>query len=190
MGILTSIVRCIDRLNEWVGVVSGYIALIMVLVVTTDVIMRYAFNTSFVAIQELEWHLFGVLFLMGAGYTLLVDGHVRVDIFYQRLSPKGQAWINLIGVLIFLLPGCYLVLVTSWNFFHVSYIMGEGSPDPGGLPARWVLKFFIPLGFSLVTLQGISMGIKAFLEIIGKPYCCSPPEDMLGATSMTKGEDA
>jgi len=170
MGVLTGIIRVIDRINTWVGKLAGYIALLMVLVVTTDVIMRYAFDTTFVAVQELEWHLFGVLFLLGAGYTLKVDGHVRVDVFYQNLSPKGKAWINLIGVLFFLLPGCYLVLDTSWQFFDMSFVINEGSPDPGGLPARWVLKFFIPIGFALVTIQGISLGIKSYLEIIGKPY--------------------
>lgn len=170
MGVFTGIIRYIDRLNTWVGKLAGIVALLMVLVVTTDVIMRYAFNTTFVAVQELEWHLFGILFLIGAGYTLMVDGHVRVDVFYQRLSPKGQAWINLIGVIFFLLPGCYLVLDTSWSFFEMSLRVNEGSPDPGGLPARYVLKAFIPIGFFLVTLQGVSMGIKAFLQIIGKPY--------------------
>ena len=179
MGILIGIIRCIDKLNAWVGVLAGYVALLMVLVVTTDVIMRYAFNTSFVAVQELEWHLFGIMFLLGAGYTLLVDGHVRVDVFYQRLSPKGQAWTNLIGVLLFLLPGCYLVLATSWKFFAVAYVIGEGSPNPGGLPARYVLKFFIPLGFSLLALQGISLGIKSFFEIIGQPYVSDTQHTML-----------
>lgn len=189
MGILTNIVRHIDRLNTWVGKLAGYVALLMVLVVTMDVIMRYAFNTTFVAVQELEWHLFGVLFLIGAGYTLLVDGHVRVDVFYQRLSPKGQAWINLAGVLFFLLPGCYLVLDTSVQFFEMSLRVNEGSPDPGGLPARYALKAFIPIGFFLVTLQGISMGVKAFLEIIGKPYDNDIQEDTLGHSSMTEGEE-
>jgi len=170
MGILTGIIRCIDRLNTWVGKLAGCVALLMVFVVTTDVIMRYAFDTTFVAVQELEWHLFGILFLLGAGYTLLVDGHVRVDVFYQRLSPKGQAWINFIGVLLFMLPGCYLVLDTSWQFLSMSYVIGEGSPDPGGLPARWALKAFIPIGFVLIALQGISLGIKSFLIIIDKPY--------------------
>jgi TRAP-type mannitol/chloroaromatic compound transport system permease small subunit len=170
MGILTGIIRCIDRLNTWFGKLAGYVSLLMVVVVTTDVIMRYAFDTTFVAVQELEWHLFGVMFLLGAGYTLLVDGHVRVDVFYQRLSPKGQAWTNLLGVVLFLLPGCFLVLDTSWQFFSMSYAIGEGSPDPGGLPARYVLKSFILIGFILVTLQGISMGIKAFLTLMDTPY--------------------
>ncbi|CCH49125.1 TRAP transporter small permease subunit [Pseudodesulfovibrio piezophilus] len=170
MKILNCIVRYIDRLNTWVGTLAGYISLLMVLVVTTDVIMRYAFNITFIAVQELEWHLFGVLFLIGAGYTLMVDGHVRVDVFYQRLSRKGRAWINLLGVLLFLLPGCYLVIKTSWQFFEMSLHVNEGSPNPGGLPARYVLKFFIPFGFVLVMLQGVSMGIKSFLEIMGRPY--------------------
>lgn len=170
MGVLTGIIRCIDGLNRWVGKLAGYVSLLMVLVVTGDVIMRYAFDTTFVAVQELEWHLFGVLFLIGAGYTLLVDGHVRVDVFYQRLSPKGQAWINLIGVLFFLLPGCFLVLDTAWQFFSMSLAINEGSPDPGGLPARYVLKSFIISGFILVALQGVSMGLKAFLTIIDKPF--------------------
>lgn len=196
MGILNGIVRIIDRINTWVGKAAGYIALLMVIIVTTDVIMRYAFDTTFVAVQELEWHLFGVLFLMGAGYTLMVDGHVRVDLFYQRLSPKGKAWINLIGVLFFLLPGCYLVLETSIQFFEMSYRINEGSPDPGGLPARWALKFFIPLGFSLVTIQGVSMGIKAFLTLIGKPYDDGCQEDLAPGTpsekscETAKGEEA
>jgi len=97
MGVIYGIIRSVDRINTWVGKLAGFVALLMVFVVTTDVIMRYAFDMTFVAVQELEWHLFGVLFLIGAGYTLMVDGHVRVDLFYQRLSPRGQAWINFIG---------------------------------------------------------------------------------------------
>lgn len=182
MGFLKSVIRCIDAINGWVGKISGGIALLMVLVVTTDVIMRYAFDTTFVAVQELEWHLFGILFLLGAGYTLMVDGHVRVDVFYQRLSPKGQAWINLLGVIFFLLPGCYLVLDTSWQFLSMSFVINEGSPDPGGLPMRWILKSFIPIGFALVTIQGISMGLKAFLILRDDPY-----DDGCGDT-MTVGE--
>jgi len=142
----------------------------MVMVVTTDVAMRYLFKKSYVFVQELEWHLFGVLFLLGAGYTLLHDGHVRVDIFYQRFSPKQKAWLNLLGTLLFLLPGCYLVVTTSYNFFWNSWSIHEGSPDPGGIPARYFLKSAIPIGFTLVALQGISLGIKSFLTIIGKPY--------------------
>lgn len=139
----------------------------VVVVVFVDVVMRYAFNTSFVFTQELEWHLFAFIFLMGAGYTLLKDGHVRVDIFYQSMSAKSQAWINLLGVLFFLVPGCVMIIATSLSFVSNSWSVMEGSPDPGGIPYRFLLKACIPAGFILVLLQGISLGIKSLLVIVG-----------------------
>jgi TRAP-type mannitol/chloroaromatic compound transport system permease small subunit len=142
-------------------------ALVM-LVVFVDVVMRYAFNTSFVFTQELEWHLFAFIFLMGAGYTLLYDGHVRVDIFYQRLSPKAQAWIDFVGVLLFLIPGCVMVIATSWSFVANSWAVMEGSPDPGGIPYRFLLKACIPAGFTLLLLQGVSLWIKSLFTILGE----------------------
>jgi TRAP-type mannitol/chloroaromatic compound transport system permease small subunit len=170
MQALLRVISGIDWINRQVGKLAGWVAFLMVVVVTVDVILRYLFNFTFVFVQELEWHLFGILFLVGAGYTLLVDGHVRVDVFYQRFGRKARAWVNLIGVLLFLLPGCFLVVDTSWGFFANSLAINEGSPDPGGIPARWVLKFFIPLGFFLVGLQGVSLGLKSFLEIVDRPY--------------------
>ncbi len=160
--------RRIDTLNEWVGRGVAWATLLVVIVVFTDVIMRYVFNISYVFIQELEWHLFAFIFLIGAGYTLLKDGHVRVDIFYQQLSPKAQAWVNFIGVLLFLFPGCYMVISTSVNFVYNSWAVMEGSPDPGGIPYRFIIKGCIPLGFALIALQGLSVGIKSFLVIVGK----------------------
>jgi TRAP-type mannitol/chloroaromatic compound transport system permease small subunit len=143
---------------------------LVVVVVFADVVMRYAFNTSFVFTQELEWHLFAFIFLMGAGYTLLRDGHVRVDIFYQRMSARSQAWINLLGVLFFLIPGCVMIIATSLSFVANSWTVMEGSPDPGGIPYRFALKACIPAGFALVLLQGISLGIKSLLTIVGKGH--------------------
>lgn len=157
----------IDRLNFWVGRVVSWTTALVVAVVFVDVVMRYAFKTSYVFTQELEWHLFAFIFLMGAGYTLQKDGHVRVDIFYQRLTSKQQAWVNLIGVILFLLPGCYLVVSTSLGFVRNSFLVLEGSPDPGGIPYRYILKSCIPAGFVLIALQGISMGIKSLLTVIG-----------------------
>ncbi len=160
--------RGIDRLNFVVGRAVSWVTLLVVLVVFVDVVMRYAFNTSFVFTQELEWHLFAFIFLMGAGYTLLREGHVRVDIIYQRLDRKGRAWVDLAGVLVFLIPGCYLVLATSIPFVVSSYVSGEGSPDPGGIPYRFLIKSCIPAGFFLLLLQGLSMAIKALLVIGGR----------------------
>jgi TRAP-type mannitol/chloroaromatic compound transport system permease small subunit len=157
----------IDRSNEVVGRMVSWVSLLLVLVVFTDVVMRYLFRTSFVFTQELEWHLFAFIFLIGAGYTLLHDGHVRVDIIYQRLGVKGQAWINLLGVIFFLIPGCYLVISTSWHFVSNSFSMLEGSPDPGGIPYRFIVKGTMTVGYVLLLLQGLSMGVHALLQILG-----------------------
>jgi TRAP-type mannitol/chloroaromatic compound transport system permease small subunit len=115
----------------------------------------------------MEWHLFAFIFLIGAGYTLLHDGHVRVDIIYQRLSVKGKAWVNLLGVIFFLIPGCYLVIATSWKFVGNSFSMMEGSPDPGGIPFRFIVKSFMTVGYFLLLLQGLSMGLHALLQLMG-----------------------
>ena len=176
MNYLTKLCRLIDAINEWIGRGVSWVTLGLVVVVFVDVVMRYLFNTSFVFIQELEWHLFAFIFLIGAGYTLLHDGHVRVDIIYQRLGFKGRAWINLIGVLFFLLPGCILVIVTSWQFVYDAWSVMEGSPDPGGIPYRFIVKGTITVGFFLLCLQGISLGIHSLLQILGKE---NPMKDKL-----------
>jgi TRAP-type mannitol/chloroaromatic compound transport system permease small subunit len=168
MSLLRAVCRWIDALNDCVGRGVAWVTFLLVLVTCCDVVMRYAFATSFVFTQELEWHLFAFIFLMGAGCTLLHDGHVRVDIIYQTLGPKGQAWINVIGVLFFLIPGCCMVIDTSFSFALNSLMVGEGSPDPGGIPLRFIIKSCIPLGFVLLLLQGLSLGIKSFLVILGK----------------------
>ena len=157
----------IDRSNEAIGRVVSWVSLLLVLVVFVDVFMRYLFRTSFVFVQEMEWHLFAFIFLIGAGYTLLHDGHVRVDIIYQRLGVKGRAWINLLGVIFFLIPGCYLVITTSWHFVSNSFSMLEGSPDPGGVPYRFIVKGTMTVGYALLLLQGLSMGVHALLQILG-----------------------
>lgn len=159
--------RGIDWLNEWVGRGVAWVTTGLVAVVFTDVVMRYLFNTSSVFTQELEWQLFAFIFLMGAGYTLLHDGHVRVDIIYQRLGPRGQAWINLIGVVCFMLPGCLMVIITSWKFTHNAWAMMEGSPDPGGIPYRFLVKGTITVGFILLSLQGVSLGLHSLLQLVG-----------------------
>jgi len=170
MELIKRICLWIDTVNIWVGRFVAWTTALVVVVVFVDVVMRYLFNTSYVFTQEMEWHLFAFIFLIGAGYTLLKDGHVRVDIIYQKLSPKGQAWINFIGVLLFLIPGCLMIIITSMKFVHNSFVVMEGSPDPGGIPFRWVIKAFVPAGFILILMQGISLGFKSFLAICNIPF--------------------
>ena len=167
MKVIKLLCHWIDSLSEWVGRGVAWVTLGLVLVVFIDVVMRYLFNTSFVFTQELEWHLFGFIFLIGASYTLLHDGHVRVDIVYQRLGFKVRAWVNLGGVLLFLIPGCIMVITTSWKFTATSFAMLEGSPDPGGIPFRFILKGCIPVGFTLLLLQGLSLGMHSLMQILG-----------------------
>ena len=167
METIKTITRWIDNMNEWVGSGVAWVTLGLVLVVFVDVVMRYLLNKSYVFTQELEWHLFGFIFLIGAGYTLLHDGHVRVDIIYQRLGIKGRAWTNLLGVILFLIPGCIMVITTSWQFAANSFSMMEGSPDPGGIPFRFIIKGCIPVGFTLLLLQGFSLGLHSFMQILG-----------------------
>lgn len=167
MQFLKKICMRIDAVNDWVGRAVSWATLLLVAVTFLDVVMRYFFNTSFVFTQELEWHVFAFIFLMGAGYTLKSEGHVRVEVFYGRLSPKGRAWINLIGVLFFLVPSCLLFIKTAIPFAVRSYEIMEGSPDPGGIPYRFILKGFIPAGYALILLQGVSLGINSLLELVG-----------------------
>lgn len=167
MNVIKRLCQVIDWINERVGRGVSWVTTCLVVVVFVDVVMRYLFNTSYVFTQELEWHIFAFIFLMGAGYTLLHDGHVRVDIIYQRLGPKGQAWINFIGVFFFMLPGCLMVIITSWKFTHNSWAIMEGSPDPGGIPYRFLIKGTITVGFILLSLQGLSLGLHSFLKLVG-----------------------
>ncbi len=163
--ILITISQIIDRLNEAVGRGVAWLTTVLVLVIVYDVAARYLFNTSSAGIVELEWHLFAIIFLLGAAYALKHDRHVRVDVFYQNLSPKRQAWVNLTGTILFLIPFCVVAMVASWEFTANSWAIQEGSPDPGGLPARYVVKAAIPIGFVLLLLQAVSLLINSLLTL-------------------------
>ena len=167
MSWLQTLSRKIDALNERVGRAVSWLAFLMVAVVAWNVFLRYLFHKGSVAMQELEWHLFGPLFLLTAAYTLVHDEHVRVDILYSRLSTRAKAVVDLAGSLLFLIPVCILVVYTSWGFVAASWAAREGTPDPGGLPARYILKAVIPVAFSLLTLQGLSMAIHSLGRLLG-----------------------
>jgi len=156
------LIAALEAISEWTGRLSAWLVVVLVLLVCYDVTMRYVFQAGSVALQELEWHIFGLIFLLGAAYTLKHDEHVRVDVFYQArwMTDKHRAWINLLGALFFLLPFCVLIIYSSWPFVFNAYQYNEGSPDPGGLPYRWLLKAAIPLGFALLSLQGLALVMR------------------------------
>lgn len=138
----------------------------LVVLIFADVVLRYLFSSTSAWVMELEWHLFALIFLLCAGYTLNNDQHVRVDLFYARMPRKGKAWVDLLGTLLFLLPWCAIVIYTSFKYAENSFAFREMSPDPGGLPARYIIKFAITVGFSLLMLQGIALVLKSLRIIL------------------------
>ena len=164
---LSALIHGIDRLSEWTGWLMAWSLLLLVGLTVYDVFMRKFFAVGSITIQELEWHLFALSFLLGAAYTLKHDGHVRVDALYHahHISPRQHDWINLIGGILFLMPFCLLVIYNSLPFVYNAYLQHEISPD-GGLPHRWLIKAAIPLGFSLLLLQGLAETLRSGLRLL------------------------
>lgn len=151
--------RSVDTLNGFVGRATGWVVLAAVLVSSVNAVMRYAFNWSSNAWLELQWYLFGAVFLLGAGYTLLSNAHIRIDILNARLPSRARNVIDLFGHLLFLLPLCILMLWLSVPYAWRSYLSGEVSANAGGL-IIWPAKLLLPLGFLLLFLQGLSELVK------------------------------
>lgn len=155
----------IDKFIAHIGKAVSWLNVFLIALICLDVLFRYFFSFSKNWILELEWHLFAIIFLLGSAYALQAEKHVRVDVFYQRFSKKTQTIINLIGTLIFLLPWCYLVITTASKFVNNSWYIKEGSPQPGGLPARYVIKGMIVVGFVLLAIQGVSLLLKYIKDL-------------------------
>lgn len=164
MNALLRISALIDAVNGRIGQAVYWLVLASVVVSSGNAVVRYTFDTSSNAWLEIQWYLYTGFFLVGAGYTLLRNEHVRIDIIYSRLRPRTRAWIDVLGGLFFLMPMALLILWLSWPVFVDSFNLHEGSPSPGGL-LRWPVKLMIPVGFLLLALQGVSEIIKrlAFL---------------------------
>jgi len=167
LSLFKKIVTWIERLSVKSGKWISWATTALVILICIDVLQRYLFNYSKNWILELEWHLFALIFLIGAAYTLKEDKHVRVDLFYAQFSKKKKAWIDLIGSIFFLIPWCFLVIVKSFDYALNSFSFREGSANPGGLPALYIIKFCIVLGFILLMLQGIAICLKSILTISG-----------------------
>lgn len=158
----------IDKISHYIGKTVAWFTTILVLVVVYDVFTRYFLLESSVALQEMTWHIFSIIFLLGASYTLKEDAHVRVDIFYQKFSDKSKAVINLIGVILFVIPFCVVLIITSTNWTINSYMINEVSPDQGGLPFRFLIKAVLPLSFVLVLLQSLALLVSSIKIIVRK----------------------
>jgi TRAP-type mannitol/chloroaromatic compound transport system permease small subunit len=164
MKILLTISRAIDRLNERIGRAVFWLVLVMVLVSACNASARYLFNASSNAWLELQWYLFAAIFLLCAGYTLLHNDHIRIDVLSSRFSRRTQAGIDIFGTICFLLPMSLYIMWLSWPIFLNAWVSGEISSNAGGL-IRWPARLIVPVGFFLLSLQGVSELIKrvAFL---------------------------
>lgn len=157
----------IDRINKSVGRTVMWFALLLVLVQFIVVLMRYVFGVGSIFAQESITYMHGFLFMLAAAYTLLVDGHVRVDIFYREAKPRKKAMVNLFGALVLLLPVCIVIFWTSFPYVASSWAALEGSPETSGIQARYLQKSAI-LGFAvLMSMQGVSMAIRSLLALGG-----------------------
>ncbi|HEY5293554.1 MAG TPA: TRAP transporter small permease subunit [Burkholderiales bacterium] len=165
MKLLLRLSGFIDALNERVGRLTYWLILVMVLVSAGNASVRYAFDRSSNAWLEIQWYLFSAVFLLGAGYTLLHNQHVRIDVISGRLSKRARAWIDVLGTLFFLLPMAIAIMWMSWPVFVQAYELHEESSNAGGLIV-WPARLMVPIGFLLLVLQGISELIKrvAFLR--------------------------
>ncbi|RPI39338.1 MAG: TRAP transporter small permease subunit [Betaproteobacteria bacterium] len=166
MRALITMARIIDQANERLGRIAVWLVLIACVVSAGNAVSRYALDLSSNAWLELQWYLFTAMVLLGAPFVLSANGHVRVDILYGRAEPRTRAWIDLLGLVFFLLPMAALIAFLAWPFFVESFLGGETSSNAGGL-LRWPVKLLLPVGFGLLFLQGVAEIIKRIAYLRG-----------------------
>lgn len=168
----------IRRLGEWVS----WLSLLMVLVTFLVVVLRYAFDQGSIGLQESITYMHASLFMLAIAYTLGRDGHVRVDIFYQGMGPRGRAWVDLIGTLVLLMPVCVLILALGWDYVSSSWAVQEGSREAGGLPGVYLLKTLILLMPGLLLVQGLAWATRNALFLSGLEQALPEAPESAAAT--------
>jgi len=168
------VIKRIKQFTNLLGSIAAYLLLALVLVISYNVIARYLFSASSLGLEELSWHLYAAIFLLGIPFALQSDTHVRVDLLYEHFTPKTRALIDLIGTAVFLIPTCLVVIWAGWHFTAAAYQLGvqpdsassffkqlvstgigEKSQDPGGLLNRWIIKGVIPLSFFFLLVSSL-----------------------------------
>ena len=174
---MQKIVRYIDRMNDVIGRSISWFTVLMVIVTFLVVVLRYVFSSGWIAMQESIIYMHSVVFMLGVAYTLKQNGHVRVDIFYERMGPHSRPWVDLLGAVFLLIPFCLYIIVISWNYVSLSWSLLEGSRDAGGIPAVFLLKTMIPVMAILLMLQGIAQGLRSILLLTGQHVAPDIPKD-------------
>jgi TRAP-type mannitol/chloroaromatic compound transport system permease small subunit len=182
LDILARFASLLDGVSEWTGRAVSWLTLGMVLVTFCVVVLRYALNLGWIAVQESVTYLHAFVFMLGAAYTLKHDGHVRVDILYRKLPERTRAWIDLCGTVLLLTPVCLFIIWSSWPYVTTSWSLVEGSQEAGGLDLVFLLKTAIPLMALLVLLQGCAQAIHALLIV----SCKQTGPDEHGGTHETE----
>lgn len=158
----------LEGLSEWSGRLIAWLTLLLVLITFAVVVLRYGLDIGWIGLQEVITYLHATVFMLGAAYTLRHEGHVRVDIFYQRFGPRGQAWVDLLGTLLLLWPMCLFIIVFSWDYVAVSWERLETSNEPGGLPFVYLLKSLLILMPALLMLQGLARVLHCLQQLRGQ----------------------
>jgi len=166
MARMRALVQFIDSFTDLSGRLLAWLALAMALVTALIVVMRYGFSVNSIFAQESVVYMHGCLFMLGAAYALKTGAHVRVDIFYRNFSPRAQAWVNSLGGIVFLMPLCLFILFSSWNYVAESWAVRETSPEPGGIPAVFLLKTLIPLLAVNLFLQGLAETLRSAMVLV------------------------
>lgn len=159
--------RAIDRFNGALAKIASLMVLLACLISAGNAMIRYGFSGGSNAWLEVQWHLFAGMVMLGSAWTLARNGHVRVDILYGRLRPRAQAWVDILGFALFLLPVCVWLLIYTWPLFATAWASGEVSANAGGLPL-WPAKLMLPLGFASLSLQGVAEIIKRVAWLRGE----------------------
>ncbi|MES9922917.1 MAG: TRAP transporter small permease subunit [Candidatus Thiodiazotropha endolucinida] len=168
ISLLERIASLFELINEWLGRAVSWLSLFMVLVTFAVVVLRYVFDLGWIWLQESVTFMHGALFLVGAAYTLKHEGHVRVDIFFQRFSPRKQAWVDMLGSLLLLMPVCLFIFLISWDYVVQSWSLREGSREAGGLDGVYLFKSLILMMAGLLLIQGISTVIRSLSRLMGR----------------------
>jgi TRAP-type mannitol/chloroaromatic compound transport system permease small subunit len=157
--------------DTWILRIGGWVSwlwLALLAVIVLNVLLRYAFGEGRIEFEEIQWHLYAAGFLLGLSFAYQADAHIRVDVLHERLRPRTQAWLELYGILLLLLPFIWVVLIHAIPFVWISFEQSEVSQAPGGLPMRWVIKGMLPLGFTLLLLTALSRLSRVWSFLFGK----------------------
>jgi TRAP-type mannitol/chloroaromatic compound transport system permease small subunit len=187
---MQKLVSFLDGINEGVGKLFSWSTTFMVWIIFALVVMRYGFGMFSQKASELSTYFFAISFLMASGYTFKNEKHVRVDLFYAKWSDKRKAWVNLIGSTLFLMPWCVVSIIVCFKYAKTSFLRGEVSAEPSGLPVIWILKFILVFGFILLFIQGLSAIAKSLNVIRGVDnYNTSKPAGLASEKIEGKKED-